>query len=186
MWSWSRSKVARFISEIGKKSEVETLPIITKTDEPKTSHKRAKREPLKQHENSTLQDIKSQKRATDEPEASQLYIRENKREETLSLHDLWNDVVADVLPTVREPISKSRLIKCVARLKERTLQDWEEIFRLMINLPFLCGCNDRGWKADFDWILSDGNAGKVLEGKYQKSGGRVVNSDNRYAMFAGA
>jgi hypothetical protein len=74
-------------------------------------------------------------------------------------------------------------------MKERSLQEWQEIFRIMIATPFLCGSNDRDWKADFDWIIAnDGNAGKVLEGKYKNVGGRAVSgSDTRYtAIFAGA
>lgn len=90
------------------------------------------------------------------------------------------------LPTVRS-FSKSRQSKCITRLKEKSFEEWKEVFRLMIASPFLCGQGPQGWTASFDWIISnDGNAEKVLEGKYQKSGGRVVSSDSRYAMFAGA
>ena len=31
---------------------------------------------------------------------------------------------------------------------------------------FCTGSNDRGWRADFDWLMSENNLVKVLEGKY--------------------
>lgn len=186
MWSWGRDKVARFINEYRNKSDEDSLSFVIKNDQPKTSQLSAKDQPLEPLKNSMLQVSTSQQTTTDQPEASRLYRRENKKEEASSLFDLWNEVVTGTLPTVRKPVSKDRQSKCVARLKERSFSEWEEVFRLMITIPFLCGSNDRGWKADFDWITSnDGNAGKVLEGKYKNVGGRSVSNDNRYGMFAG-
>lgn len=188
MWLWSRGKVARFINEVRNKSEAETLPFVAQNDEPNTGQRQAKSEPQEPLKNSMLPHVTSQRRASDGPKAGQLFIRESKREESLSLFDLWNETVTGILPTVRKPVSKDRQKKCDIRLKERSFPEWEEIFRLIITTPFLCGNNDRGWKADFDWITSnDGNAGKVLEGKYKNAGGRAGNNDNRYAaIFAGA
>ena len=31
---------------------------------------------------------------------------------------------------------------------------------------FCTGSNDRGWRADFDWLMNENNLVKVLEGKY--------------------
>ena len=31
---------------------------------------------------------------------------------------------------------------------------------------FCTGSNDRGWKADFDWLINENNLVKVIEGKY--------------------
>lgn len=82
MWAWGRDKVARFISEIRKKSEEDSLSFVIKTDPPKTSQQPAKDQPQEPLKNSTLRDATSQKPATNQPEASQLFIRENKKEET--------------------------------------------------------------------------------------------------------
>lgn len=187
MWTWGRDKVARFISEIRSKSEENLLPIVTQNSQPKARQRPAKDQPPKPLRNGMLQLVTSHPPASDQPNTSQLFIRENKREETLSLSDLWNEVVTGILPTVHKPVSKDRQKKCDIRLKERSFPEWEEIFRLMITTQFLCGNNDRGWKADFDWIIAnDGNAGKVLEGKYEKVGGRAVSNDTRYStIFAG-
>jgi len=188
MWSWSRGKVARFISEILRQTNEEMPAFVDKTDGPKAAQRRAKSEPLKPLENNMLPDVTGQRRARDEPKAGRLFIRENKKEESLSLSGLWNEIVIGILPAVRQPVSKEREKKCAARLKERPFEEWREVFNTIITTPFLCGCNERGWKADFDWIIAnDGNAAKVLEGKYKNITGRAASSVSRYsAIFAGA
>lgn len=188
-WSWSPGKVIRFIAEILKIDSDESLSIPIKNSGTEAEQQRNSSGTAKQRKNSKLQSTIEQEQNRDGTEAERLYIREKKREEYLSLFDLWNEVVTGILPTVRKPLSSDRQKKCAVRMKEHSLQEWREIFRLMITTPFLCGSNDRGWQADFDWIIAnDGNATKVLEGKYQNAGGRVVSSnDTRYAaIFAGA
>lgn len=84
-----------------------------------------------------------------------------------SLFNLWNEVIDNPKATV---MNKTRDSKCRLRLRERPLDAWREIFRTIATTPFLCGDNDRGWRADFDWIISnDTNALKVMEGKYEKA-----------------
>jgi hypothetical protein len=36
----------------------------------------------------------------------------------------------------------------------------------VISSPFLRGENDKGWRADFDWVLNPNNLAKIVEGKY--------------------
>ena len=46
--------------------------------------------------------------------------------------------------------------------------------------PFLCGTGDRGWKANFDWMIeNDTNAVAVTEGKYDDSKGGLTNAEHR-------
>lgn len=93
------------------------------------------------------------------------------------LASLWNEIVGK--PSVME-LSKGRTAKARLRLKERSLDQWREVFEQIKNTPFLCGENDRGWRATFDWIISnDENALKVLEGKY----GRNKNNCNWDELF---
>lgn len=47
------------------------------------------------------------------------------------------------------------------------LDSFKEVFELVEGSRFLTGTNNRGWKADFDWLIkNDNNMLKVLEGKY--------------------
>jgi uncharacterized protein YdaU (DUF1376 family) len=60
-----------------------------------------------------------------------------------------------------------------ARIRERrkdgtpadTAAWWRKFFASVAAQPFLCGENDRGWTADFDWLLSPKGFRKVVEGR---------------------
>ena len=49
------------------------------------------------------------------------------------------------------------------------LQPFINLFRRASQSAFLNGENDRGWYADFDWLLNESNLTKVLEGKYDRA-----------------
>lgn len=83
------------------------------------------------------------------------------------LKDLWNEVVKS--PAVKE-FTKARAAKCRVRLQERSLDEWRVVFQRVKESPFCQGDNDRGWRADFDWITkSQETAARVLEGKYSNN-----------------
>jgi hypothetical protein len=91
----------------------------------------------------------------------------DRRSTPEELKEAWNKAAeSSKLPKVVE-LSGFRRDKCRARLAERPLNEWENIFSLMAKSPFLNGKNDRQWRASFDWITANDNNGvKVLEGKY--------------------
>lgn len=62
------------------------------------------------------------------------------------------------------------------RLKEYPSRQLEKAFKLAESSSFLTGGNDRGWKADFDWILNENNLVKILEGKYESKGAIAAGS----------
>ncbi len=49
------------------------------------------------------------------------------------------------------------------------LQPFTDLFRRASQSAFLNGENDRGWYADFEWLLNESNLTKVLEGKYDRA-----------------
>ena len=85
---------------------------------------------------------------------------------------LWNSATSgSAMPQAKE-LNADRAAKVRARIRERSLEQWQAIFERMKTTPFLNGDNDRGWRATFDWIMSNAsNASKVIEGKYDHSGG---------------
>lgn len=48
----------------------------------------------------------------------------------------------------------------------KSLDKFEELFRLAESSSFLKGENDRNWSADFDWMMKPTNFSKILENKY--------------------
>ena len=92
-----------------------------------------------------------------------------------AVKDAWNQVLAPVLPAVSKLTDKRR--KAVtARLKAddgRTEPWWFAYFGRIRQTPFLCGENDRGWRADFDFATrSEDVVVSILEGKYDGGSGQ--------------
>lgn len=48
-------------------------------------------------------------------------------------------------------------------------EDFERAFRLSEDSPFLKGMNNRGWSANFDWIIKPNNIVKILDGNYTQN-----------------
>lgn len=80
---------------------------------------------------------------------------------------LYNSMLGDVLPQVMK-ITEQRRRHIRARSKDLcpTLDRWKELFEAVRSSPFLLGENPRRWQCNFDWLLSEGAAAKVLEGVY--------------------
>jgi uncharacterized protein YdaU (DUF1376 family) len=65
-----------------------------------------------------------------------------------------------------ERLSSDRKKHINARFKEFDYDAIIDAFKKVGKSDFLCGKNDRAWKADFDWIFKPTNFLKIMEGKY--------------------
>lgn len=81
------------------------------------------------------------------------------------LMSLWNEIVKE--PRVLK-LTAARSQKAKLRLQTYKDQDfWRHVLGRLLETPFLRGDNDRGWRADFDWLVrNDENPARILEGKY--------------------
>lgn len=69
-------------------------------------------------------------------------------------------------------------------LKEFTEEQFKNICKIANNVDFLIGKNDRGWKADFDFVIKIDKATSILEGKY--SNNKINNKvDNKRSLEDG-
>lgn len=95
--------------------------------------------------------------------------REGKADAPKALHPLaeYFNSCCPNLPKVTA-VSPGRLKKILARLHFKPDREWwVKIFEKMAASDFCHGKNDRGWIADFDWIIAnDENSLKVESGKY--------------------
>lgn len=82
----------------------------------------------------------------------------------------WNEHTQKPIGQCRE-LTAHRRTHILARLKDRPLAEWVAIFDRINASPFCRGHNDRGWHADFDWVLQPDVGPKVLEGKYDPRAG---------------
>ena len=79
--------------------------------------------------------------------------------------EIWNQNRGQL--SEAKALGKGRLAKCRLRARDVGEERFLDAVRKAAATPFCLGLNDRGWKADFDWLIAnDTNAAKVLEGKY--------------------
>ena len=82
--------------------------------------------------------------------------------------EAWNDLAdARGLAKVAR-ITENRRRQIKARIREYEPEDWSTALAAIYNSKFLCGENDRGWKADFDFLLQPKSFVKLIEGAYNK------------------
>lgn len=79
---------------------------------------------------------------------------------------LYNSICVS-FPKVQK-ISERRKTAIKARLKEFTIDEIKKAFENAENSSFLKGENNRGWRADFDWLMNENKLAKTLEGIYNK------------------
>jgi hypothetical protein len=79
------------------------------------------------------------------------------------------------LPTVRM-ITRDRKSKLYKRLCDIGLDGMLEAIAAVERSPFCRGENDRGWRADFDFILQPRSLAKLLEHGYQQAAAPYRNS----------
>lgn len=78
--------------------------------------------------------------------------------------DIYNSVCTS-FPKLRA-ISDARKKAINARLKSYSIEDFKTLFEKAEASRFLKGANDRNWSATFDWLITDSNMAKVLDGNY--------------------
>lgn len=94
----------------------------------------------------------------------ELIKRINKKELYSEIVERFN-FICNRLPKVIK-ITDKRKKSIDSRIKEYNQETIYKVFDMVASNKFLNGDNDRGWKADFDWLLNPNNFIKVLEGKY--------------------
>lgn len=83
---------------------------------------------------------------------------------------LWNEHCGD-LPKVKA-ITKTRRQKIKTRLSEfPDLKNWESVIKKLAASKWHNGGNERGWKANFDFLLKADTMTKGLEGAYDQQNG---------------
>jgi len=99
--------------------------------------------------------------------------KKEKRGELQKAVELYNDTADKIGLAVVQKLSDTRKKNLNARLKDcEGLDGWKHALSLLEASSFCRGDNDRGWKADFDFILRESSFIKLMEGKYNDHTGR--------------
>lgn len=80
--------------------------------------------------------------------------------------DAWQErMVPQGFPPIRKMTGqRERMLN--ARLRDSTLEEWSQAMSALERSAFCRGENDRGWRADFDFLLQPKSFTKLLEGAY--------------------
>lgn len=82
-----------------------------------------------------------------------------------TIRELYNSVCGSYPRLVKMSEARKKAIN--ARMKTGyTLDDFRTLFEKAETSDFLKGRNKRNWSATFDWLISDSNMAKVLDGNY--------------------
>lgn len=82
--------------------------------------------------------------------------------------EAWNTTAERLGLRAILKLTPERRRKLATRIKQNTIQDFTEAIASIERSPFLRGENDRGWRADFDWMLEPKNFTKLTEGTYDR------------------
>ena len=80
----------------------------------------------------------------------------------------WNTIAARHGLARIAKLTEARKRKLALQRKRFTVPEWVSVWAKIEQSPFLRGSNDRGWRCDFDFVLSEANFTKILEGKYDE------------------
>ncbi len=77
----------------------------------------------------------------------------------------WNRLAKEIGLAEVQRITPKRRASCRARLREcGGMKGWLAALGKIRDSPFLRGRNDRGWRADFDFVIREGSFTKIMEG----------------------
>ncbi len=94
--------------------------------------------------------------------------KEEKRKEVV---DTYNDICTNLSKI--QKLTDKRKKSVDAFLKEFSIEQFKEICTITNSTDFLIGKNDRGWKADFDFLMRVDKATAILEKKYNTSKNQI-------------
>lgn len=103
---------------------------------------------------------------------SQARVAKPKGEEQLAF-EAYNDVAQELGLSKAQVLTNERRNKIRQRLNEcGGLAGWADALGKIRGSPFLLGDNDRGWKANLDFILQRASFTRLMEGSYDRSPAR--------------
>ena len=85
--------------------------------------------------------------------------------------ETWNDFAPQHgLPLVVGKLSETRRRNCAVRIREHPDRaTWAKAFRAIAERPWMHGSNERGWRADFDFLIQAKSFTKLIEDSYGKN-----------------
>ncbi len=89
--------------------------------------------------------------------------------ECKKIQELYNTICVSFPRCTKLSDRRRRAVK--ARLRTYGMEEMKKVFYKAESSDFLKGKNSRNWSANFDWLTSDSNMVKVLDGNYDNKRG---------------
>ena len=103
----------------------------------------------------------------DEIPLMQMPARQPVRDHVQQAFESYNETALEIGLSGARALTPDRHRKLKARLREiGGLEEWRRGLAAIPSRPFLMGQNDRGWRANLDFLLRPGAMLRVLEGAY--------------------
>lgn len=102
--------------------------------------------------------------------------------------EIWNETARKVGWSLVQRMTPQRLAALRARLVESEgIAGWTAAIDMAADSAFLRGDNDRGWKADFDFLCKSKNFTKLMEGGFvNHAGSSASNGGGQHGRIFGA
>lgn len=96
-----------------------------------------------------------------------------------SLHwtsELWNELCGNLPKVQSDKVRRKKIASMLKNFPER--DQWALAIKNLAESPFCNGDNERGWRADFDFLLQAKSFGRALENFYSKPTAKHGKSSN--------
>ena len=97
------------------------------------------------------------------------YNNDNNDNKYIYIKDIYNEICVSFPRLTVLSDRRKKAIK--ARMNTYTIEQFREVFTKAEASDFLKGKNNRNWQASFDWLITDANMAKVLDGNYDNKRG---------------
>lgn len=117
--------------------------------------------------NANAMQTQCERNAIKEKKVKEIKVKESKEEVPFNeVFDLYLSLCPNLIKIRERTETRKKAIKATWG-KHPDITYFQELFQKANESSFLAGNNDRGFKADFDWVLKPNNAIKIMEGRYQ-------------------
>ena len=96
----------------------------------------------------------------------EIKIEKEKKINYQLIADMYNATCVSFPKLTKLSDKRKKAIK--ARLNTYEVEDFQKLFEMAEASSFLKGKNKRNWAATFDWLITDANMAKVLDGNYSE------------------
>ena len=91
----------------------------------------------------------------------------------------YNTIASELGLSIARNLNEARRRKLAAMLKRcGGLEGWMAALEKLRNAPFCLGDNDRGWRANLDFLLQPASFTKLIEGYYVSKSGKKNSLDD--------